>query len=80
MASRELYPGDRIIMLGNLPEMRRSHYADRPFMKDILPVQGHSVFKVAPGGATFDALVLTDADESMKVLYRRTFASGANRA
>ena len=65
-------------MFGNLPEIRRTHYADRPFMKDVLPVQGHSVFKVAPGGRTFDAFVLSDMDESMKVLYRRRFTSGAN--
>ena len=78
MTSRELYPGDRIVMLGNLPEMRRAHYADRPFMKDILPAQGHSVFKVAPGGKTFDAFVLTDTDESMRILYVRRFTSGAN--
>ena len=78
MTSRELYPGDRIVMLGNLPEVRRAHYADRPFMKDVLPVQGHSVFKVAPGGKTFDAFVLTDKDESMRILYARRFTSGAN--
>ena len=76
MTSRELYPGDRIVMLGNLPETRRAHYADSPFMKDILPVQGHSVFKVALGGRTFDAFVLTDKDESMRILYRRHFVSG----
>ena len=78
MTSRELYPGDRIVMLGNLPEMRRKRYADRPFMKDVLPAQGHSVFKVAPGGKTFDAFVLTDEDESMRILYARHFTSGAH--
>ena len=78
MTSRELYPGDRVVMLGNLPEIRRTHYADRPFMKDVLPVQGHSVFKVSPGGRTFDAFVLTDQDESMRILYARRFTSGAN--
>ena len=56
---------------------RRKLYADRPFMKDVLPVQGHSVFKVAPGGKTFDAFVLTDEDESMRVLFARRFTSGA---
>ena len=76
MTSRELYPENRIVMFGNMPEIRRTHYADRPFMKDIVPVQGHSVFKVAPGGKTFDAFVLTDKDESMRVLYRKSFVSG----
>ena len=65
-------------MFGDMPEMRRTHYADRPFMKDVVPVQGHSVFKVAPGGKTFDAFVLTNADESMRILYSRRFTSGAN--
>jgi hypothetical protein len=36
------------------------------------------VFKVAPGGKTFDAFVLTDTDESMRILYARRFTSGAN--
>ena len=76
MTSRELYPENRIVMFGNMPEIRRTHYADRPFMKDIVPMQGHSVFKVAPGGKTFDAFVLTDKDESMRVLYRKSFVSG----
>ena len=47
-------------------------------MDDMLPVQGHSVFKVAPGGSSFDLFVLTDEDESMTVLHHRQFKSGAN--
>ena len=54
----------------------REHYADRAFMKDVVPVQGHSVFKVAAGGKTFEAFVLTNEDETMRVLYRRRFDSG----
>ena len=80
MASRDLYPGRRLIMPGFLPQIKREEYAGRKFMDDFLPVQGHSVFKVAPGGATFDVFVLTDEDESMTVLYRETMRSGANRA
>ena len=77
-AGIRIHYGPFTVMLGNLPEVRRQHYAGRPFMKDILPVQGHSVFKVAPGGRTFDAFVLTDTDESMRILYARRFTSGAN--
>ena len=76
MASRDLYPGERIIMYGHMPDMKREHYADRPFMRDVVPVQGHSVFKVAPGGKTFEAFVLTNEDESMRVLYRKSFVAG----
>ena len=76
MASHELYPGERIILYGHMPKEKREHYADRAFMKDVVPVQGHSVFKVAPGGKTFEAFVLTNEDESMRILYRKRFVSG----
>ena len=78
MSSRELYPGERVILPGFLPEIRRREYAGRDFMKDFLPVQGHSVFKVAPGGRTFELFILTDEDESMSVLEHRTFRSGVH--
>ena len=54
-------------MYGHMPDVKREHYAGRAFMKDVVPVQGHSVIKVAPGGKTFDAFVLTNEDESMRV-------------
>ena len=75
MTSRNLYPGERIVMYGHMPDVKREHYAGRAFMKDVVPVQGHSVIKVAPGGKVFDALVLTNEDESMRILYRKGFAS-----
>ena len=78
MASRELYPGDRVILPGYLPEIKRREYAPRAFMHDIPPVQGHSVFKVAPGGGTFKLFILDAGDESMRVLHRRDFVSGVN--
>ena len=80
MTSRDLYPGERVVMYGHMPDIKREHYADRPFMKDVVPVQGHSVFKVAPGGKTFEAFVLTNEDESMRILYRKSFVSGAMRS
>ena len=78
MSSRELYPGERVVLPGFLPEVKRREYADRDFMRDFLPVQGHSVIKVAPEGKTFRLFVLDSADESMRVLCRRDFVSGAN--
>lgn len=78
MSSRDLYPGERVILPGFLPDVKKSDYAGRKFMDDLLPVQGHSVFKVAQGGGAFDLFVLTDEDESMTVLHHRQFKSGAN--
>ena len=78
MTSRELYPGDRRIMPGYLPQVKRDEYSGKPFMRDFLPVQGHSVFKVAPGGGSFDLFVLTDEDESMTILHSERLVSGAN--
>lgn len=78
MSSRDLYPGERVILPGFLPDVKKSDYAGRKFMDDLLPAQGHSVFKVAQGGGAFDLFVLTDEDESMTVLHHRQFKSGAN--
>jgi len=77
MASRDLYGGDRIVMYGCIPKDRVEEFKGRDFMSVVPPVQGHSVVKVAPGGKTFDAFVLTDEDESMRVLFARRFTSGA---
>ena len=75
MASKSLYCSDRIVMYGCLPKDRAVEYAGRDFMSVLPPAQGHSVIKVAPGGKTFDALVLSSEDESMRVLYHRSFKS-----
>lgn len=77
MASRELYPGERFIMPGFMPDVCRDKYSGRDFMADIVPASGHRVFKVAPGGRTFEAFVLSAWDETMSVMWRRPFVSGA---
>ena len=78
MASRELYAGDRCIMPGFMPDVCRAAFKGREFMADVVDVAGHRVFKVAPGGGTFEAFVLSAWDESMSVLWRKHFVSGAN--
>ena len=78
MASRELYPGNRCIMPGFMPGVCRAAYKGRDFMADIVDVAGHRVFKVAPGGDTFEAFVLSAWDETMSILWRKSFSSGAN--
>ena len=56
---------------GYLPKVKRREYAGRDFMNDYLPVQGHTVVKVAPGGASWEFFVLTAEDESMTVLHHQ---------
>ena len=80
MASRKLYAGERFIMPGFMPDVCREQYRGRDFMADVLDVAGHRVFKVAPGGGTFEAFVLSPWDETMSVMWRRSFVSGANAA
>ena len=71
MTSRELYPGPRYLCPGYLPKVKKREYAGRDFMNDYLPVQGHTVVKVAPGGASWEFFVLTVEDESMTVLHHQ---------
>ena len=75
MTSRELYPGPRVLCPGYLPGAKRREYAGRSFMNDYLPVQGHTVVKVAPGGASWEFFVLTAEDESMAVLHHQEMKS-----
>ena len=72
MGSRELYPGGRFICPGYLPPFKLEAFrkAGHAFADDFLPVQGHVVVKVAPGGGSWRFFVLTDRDESMRVIYR----------
>ena len=78
MASRDLYAGERFVFPGFMPEVCRTQYKGRDFMADIVDVAGHRVFKVAPGGKTFEAFVLSAWDETMSILWHKTFTSGAN--
>ena len=71
MASRTLYPGKRYICPGYLPAVKRDEYAGRDFMNDFLPVQGHTVIKVAEGGNSWEFFVLTAENESMEILHRQ---------
>ena len=77
MASRALYPGDRFIMPGFVPGLCRDRFRGRDFMSDVVDVAGHRVFKVAPGGRTFEVFVLSAWDESMSILWNRKFSSSA---
>ena len=73
MAARTASGAMPVVSRGYLPTVKREAYAGKPFMDAFAPAFGHTVFKVAPGGKTFDLYVVSAADESMQVLYRRTF-------
>ncbi len=45
-------------------DVGRKHVED---LKTIATRQGHVVVRVAPGGGSYDVIVLTDADESLRV-------------
>jgi len=74
MTSRDLYPGDRDVYPGWLPSSCRQAYAGRSFMDDLAPFQGHTVVKVAPGGASYSVFVLDASDEKMRILCRKDYA------
>lgn len=75
MTSRELYPGDRYLCPGFLPEVKRLEYGGCPFMRDFLPHQGHTVVKVAEDGASWEFFVLTAEDESMEILEHKEMSA-----
>lgn len=65
MLSRRLYPGDRDVLATNQAEANR--HVIGPMLDRLLSARGHIVIRVDPGGATYRAIVLEDADESMRV-------------
>lgn len=77
LRSEKLGPGPRDIFMTNGNwEGRNEHIvrvfgeaAGRRHIEDLKSVvqQGHIVVRVAPGGAAYEVMVVTDADESMRV-------------
>ena len=72
MTSRNIYPGDRTLAYGHIPDFKKGAYADRAFMRDIAP-EGHAVIKVNPGGFAYRLYTLTTEDESMRVVGTKDF-------
>lgn len=79
MASRELYPGERDIYFGCFPGEKRRLYRDRAFMSSVVPFAGHAVVKVAPGGENYRVMVLSAADERMRIVSERAYAAVSAR-
>ena len=76
MCSRELYPGERMVCFGHIAHCVKDIAA--AYGDDIPPVQGHTVVRVPPGGATFGVFIVDASDESMRVVYSREFSSVYN--
>ena len=81
LVDRSLYNGRADVLLAPsvFPEPRATVEAGAPYFKDIAPecrgLGCHVVLTVPPGGETFDVAFVTAADESMRVLGTRHFAS-----
>ena len=72
MMSRDLYPGERVIAFGCIPEFKKKAYASRGLLDSVAP-EGHAVVKVAPGGFWYRLYTLTAKDESMRIVGCRDF-------
>ncbi|MCR4920144.1 MAG: MBL fold metallo-hydrolase [Bacteroidaceae bacterium] len=70
LASRDLYPGNRIICPGIMPAERRAEDAGKAWLSDVSNASfegGHVVLCVEKGGKRYSVSYLTAADESMTV-------------
>ena len=70
IADRSLYPEDRIVCPGIMPEKRRREDAGSEWLKDVAEASyegGHVILDVPQGGKNFTVTYLTAADESMLV-------------
>jgi hypothetical protein len=63
MASRESYPGNRMIFPTAFPEVMRKAYADEPWMSSVCPEYGHIVVKAFDRGKKYRIYVLSARDE-----------------
>jgi len=65
MYSPRLYPGPRDVFATNMLEANRLVIG--PLLDRLLSAQGHIVVRVAPGGASYQVIILDDAVESYAV-------------
>lgn len=65
LLSKHLYPDERDILATNM--MQANLDVIGASLERLLSRQGHIVVRVEPGGASYRALILEDADESMRV-------------
>jgi beta-lactamase superfamily II metal-dependent hydrolase len=65
MLSRRLYPGDRDVLATNMSRANKDVIG--ALLDRLASDQGHIVVRVEPGGGEYRAIILEDADESMRV-------------
>jgi beta-lactamase superfamily II metal-dependent hydrolase len=66
MYSTRLYPGPRDVFATNMLDANRIVIG--PLLDRLAGAQGHIVIRVAPGGATYQVIVLDDAAETHRVV------------
>ncbi|MDO4585282.1 MAG: MBL fold metallo-hydrolase [Planctomycetia bacterium] len=67
MASRTLYPGDRVICPTLIPDGRKELYQGKSWWENVEICGGHVVVKVLNGGTDYKVYYLTANDESMTI-------------
>ena len=65
MYSTRLYPGPRDVLATNMIEANKIVIG--PLLDRLASSQGHIVIRVAPGGATYQVMILDDSAESFRV-------------
>jgi hypothetical protein len=68
MASRRLYPEDRMIFPTEFPGVVREAYKNEPWTASVCKDTGHIVVKVFGHGRQFNIYILSARDESGTVL------------
>jgi len=66
MSSKELYPGDRLIIPTSIPELAKK-YIGQSRVDKLSGDGGHAVIKVKPGGEEYLIYLLKTDDESMQI-------------
>jgi hypothetical protein len=79
MASRELYPGNRMIFPTAFPEVIRQAYSGEPWMASVCEKTGHVVVKVSGQGRMYKYVLSAQDEERMVEGVYGDFETGANR-
>ena len=67
LTDRSLYPGARMVFPTYVFDRSRVEHAGAPWWRDLPPMGGHVVVKVAPGGASYRVFTLSPYDEELRV-------------
>lgn len=67
LTDRSLYPGARLVFPTYVFDRSRVEHAGAPWWRDLPPMGGHVVVKVAPGGASYRVFTLSPYDEELRV-------------